>query len=130
MLLFIIFGVIFIACTIITIIFKAKGFCEDEPAFANYILGLCSSMSILLAIGGVKLSIDANKNYTYMMTEKAYIEENINSNDIFTSLDASNRYFQYQFKLERMEANKEDGWIASMYYFYDLEELELDIKEK
>ena len=29
-----------------------------------------------------------------------------------------------------MKESKNDGWIASMYYFYDLEELELNIKEK
>lgn len=129
MLLCIIFGVIFIACTIVIIILKAKGSCNDEPAFANYILSLCSSMGILSTIGGVKLSIDANKNYTYMMIEKSYIEENIDSDDIFTSLDASNRYFQYQFKLEQMKRNKENGWIASMYYFYDLDKLELNIQQ-
>lgn len=129
MLLFIIFGVIFIACTIVIIIFKAKGSCKDEPAFANYILGLCSSMSILLVIGGVKLPIDANKNYTYMMTEKAYIEENINSDDIFTSLDASNRYFQYQFKLANMKKDKKESFLTSQYLFYDIDALNLDIGE-
>ena len=129
MLLFIIFGTIFIACVVVVIIFKAKGSCKDEPAFANYILGLCLSMGILFAIGGVKLSTDANKNYNYMMKEKAYIEENIDNNDIFTSLDASNRYFQYQFKLERMKESKENDWIASMYYFYDLDKLELNIQQ-
>ena len=128
MLLFIILGVVFIACTIVTIIFKAKGFCKNEPAFANYILGFCLSVSILLAIGSIKLLTDANKNYTYMMTEKEYLETNFNSDDILTSLDVNNRYFQYQFKLEKMKASKEDGWIASMYYFYDLEELELNVQ--
>ena len=129
MLLYFIFSCLFIACAIMTIIFKIKGVCKDEPAFANYILGFSLGVSILFAIGSVNLSTDANKNYTYMMTEKEYIETNFNNDDILTSLDASNRYFQYQFKLERMKASKEDGWIASMYYFYNLEDLKLDIKE-
>ena len=130
MLLLFIFGCVFIACAVVVIIFKIKGSCKDEPALANFLLGLSLSIGLFSLVGGINLTVDANKNYTYMMTEKAYIETNFNSEDILTSLDVSNRYFQYQFKLERMKESKNDGWIASMYYFYDLEELELDVKEK
>ena len=130
MLLLFIFCCVFIACAVVVIIFKIKGSCKDEPALANFLLGLSLGIGLFSLAGGIKLNVGAKNTYNDMLIEKAYIEENINSDDIFTSLDAYDRYFQYQFKLEQMKINKEDGWIASMYYFYDVEKLELDVKEK
>ena len=129
MLLLIIFGCVFIACAVVVIIFKIKGSCKDEPALASFLLGLSLSIGLFSLVGGINLIVDAKNNYNDMLIEKTYIEENINSNDIFTSLDANNRYFQYQFKLEQMKRSKENGWIASMYYFYDLDKLELNIQQ-
>ena len=128
MLLFI-FGCVFIACAIVVIIFKIKGSCKDEPALANFLLGLGLSFGLFSLVGGIKLNVDAKNTYNDMLIEKIYIEETINSDDIFTSLDAHDKYFQYQFKLEQMKRNKENGWIASMYYFYDLDKLELNIQQ-
>ena len=128
MLLLFIFGCLFITCAIVTIILKIKGSCEDEPAFANFILGLSLGIGLTSLVGGINLTVDAKDTYNQMLTEKGYIEEHINSDDIFNSFDAHNTCFQYQFKLEQMKQNKNNGWIASMYYFYDLEKLELNIQ--
>ena len=129
MLLLIIFGCVFIACAVVVTIFKIKGSCKDEPALANFLLVLSLSFGLFSLAGGINLTVDAKNNYNDMLIEKTYIEENINSDDIFTSLDAYDRYFQYQFKLEQMKINKEDGWIASMYCLYDLDKLELNIQQ-
>lgn len=128
MLLLFIFGCLFITCAIVITILKIKGSCKDEPAFANFILGLSLGIGLTSLVGGIKLTIDAKDTYNQMLTKKVYIEENINSDDIFNSLNAHNDYFQYQFKLEEMKRSKNDGWIASMYYFYDLKKLELNIQ--
>ena len=128
MLLYIIFGVLFLICTIIMIVIKFIIKDSKEPAFANFLLALCISFTAFFGIAGFKLSSDAKDNYNQMLAEKVFIEQNINSDDIFNSLDAHDRYFQYQFKLEQMKRSKNDGWIASMYYFYDLEKLELNIQ--
>lgn len=128
MLLYIIFGVLFLICTVIMIVIKFVAKDSKEPAFANFLLALCISFTALFGIAGFKLSGDAKDNYNQMLTEKVFIEQNINSDDIFNSLSAHDRYFQYQFKLEQMKRSKNDGWIASMYYFYDLEKLELNIQ--
>ena len=129
MLLLFIFGCVFIACAVVVIIFKIKGSCKDEPALASFLLGLSLGIGLFSLAGGIKLNVGAKNTYNDMLIEKAYIEENINSDDIFTSLDANNRYFQYQFKLEQMKRSKENDWIASMYYFYDLDKLELNIQQ-
>lgn len=128
MLLLFIFGCLFSICAIVITILKIKGSCKDEPAFANFILGLSLSIGLTSLVGGINLTVDAKDTYNQMLTEKVFIEQNINSNDIFNSLDVHDRYFQYQFKLEQMKRNKNNGWIASMYYFYDLEKLELNIQ--
>ena len=128
MLLLFIFGCLFITCAIVITILKIKGSCEDEPSFANFILGLSLSIGLISLVGGINLTVDAKDTYNQMLTEKVFIEQNINSDNIFNSLDAHDRYFQYQFKLEQMKRSKNDGWIASRYYFYDLEKLDLNIQ--
>ena len=128
MLLYIIFGVLFLICTIATTIIKFVIKDNKEPAFANFLLALCIYFTAFFGIFGFKLSSDAKDTYNQMLIEKVFIEQNINSDDVFNSLDAHTTYFQYQFKLEQMKRSKNDGWIASMYYFYDLEKLELNIQ--
>ena len=128
MLLYVIFGVLFLICTIVMIVIKFVIKDSKEPAFANFLLALCISVTALFGVAGFELSGDAKDKYNQMLTEKIFIEQNINRNDIFNSLDAHNTYFQYQFILEQMKRSKNDGWIASMYYFYDLEKLELNIQ--
>ena len=128
MLLYIIFGVLFLISTIVMIVIKFGTKDSKEPAFASFLLALCISFTTLFGIAGFKLSSDAKDTYNQMLAEKVFIEQNIKSENIFNSLDAHDRYFQYQFKLEQMKRSKNDGWIASMYYSYDLEKLELNIQ--
>ena len=129
MLLLFIFCCVFIACAVVVIIFKIKGSCKDEPALANFLLGLSLGIGLFSLAGGIKLNVGAKNTYNDMLIEKAYIEENINSDDIFTSLDAYDRYFQYQFKLANMKKDKKESFLTSQYLFYDIDALNLDIGE-
>lgn len=129
MLLLVIFGILFLLCFIAVLVLRLNGYCKGELAFSNFLLGLCAIISIGSFIGTFKCKAVAESRYTNMLIEKSWIEENINSDDIFSSVDAYNRYFQYQFKLERMQESKENGLIASIYYFYDINALELNIGE-
>lgn len=127
MILAFILGSLLLICFVILVIFWCKKAVSDEKAFAMFLTTLSLSMGLSCICGGIGLCVGAKDSYNEMLTEKHFIEENYNSQDILTSLEVSNRYFQYQFKLANMKKDKKESFLTSQYLFYDIDALNLDI---
>ena len=89
-----------------------------------FVIGL--SLTILFTPTAMIVAVEAKKNYSDMLHQKEFIENNYTCSDILTKLQIHQEYYQYQFKLERMKESKELG-MFSIYYNYDIDALELMI---
>ena len=103
MILAFILGSLFLICFVVLVIFQLKKEVREEKAFAIFLTTLSLSMGLSCIAGGIRLFVIAEDSYNKMLAEKQFIEENYNSEDILTSLEVNNRYFQYQFKLDNMK---------------------------
>ena len=129
MILAFILGLLLLICFVALVIFWLKKEISEEKAFAIFLTTLSLSMGLSCIAGGIRLCVVAKDSYNEMLTEKHFIEENYNSEDILTSLEVSDRYFQYQFKLANMKKDKKESFLTSQYLFYDIDALNLDIGE-
>lgn len=129
MILAFILGSWLLICFVALVIFWLKKEIGEEKAFAIFLTALSLSMGLSCIASGIRLSVVAKDSYNEMLIEKAFIEENYNSEDILTSLEVSDKYFQYQFKLANMKKDKEESFLISQYLFYDIDALDLDIGE-
>ena len=129
MILAFILGSWLLICFVALVIFWFKKEIGEEKAFAIFLTALSLSMGLSCIASGIRLCVVAKDSYNEMLTEKSFIEENYNSEDILTSLEVSDKYFQYQFKLANMKKDKEESFLISQYLFYDIDALDLDIGE-
>lgn len=129
MILAFILGSLLLICFVALAIFCFKKEISEEKAFAIFLTTLSLSMGLSCIAGGIRLCVIAEDSYNEMLAEKQFIEENYNSEDILTSLEVNNRYFQYQFKLANMKKDKKESFLTSQYLFYDTDILDLNLRE-
>ena len=81
----------------------------------------------LLIIAGHGLRFEAKKTYSELLGQKQFIEQNYNSEDLFTQWEVHDEYFKYMFKYEQVMESYESG-IMSGYFGMDMSRLKLNIK--
>lgn len=81
----------------------------------------------LLVIAGHGFRFEAKKTYNEILEQKQFIEQNYNSEDLFTRWEVHDEYFKYMFKYEQAMENYESG-IMSGYFGMDMSKLKLNIK--
>lgn len=129
MILMFILGSWLLICFVALVIFWLKKEISEEKACAIFLTALSLSMGLSCIASGIRLCVIAEDSYNEMLVEKHFIEENYKSEDVLTSLEVSDRYFQYQFKLTNMKKDKKESFLTSQYLFYDIDALSLDIGE-
>ena len=129
MILAFILGSWLLICFVALVILWLKKEISDEKACAIFLTTLSLSAGLSCIASGIRLCVIAEDFYNEMLAEKYFIEENYKSEDILTSLEISDRYFQYQFTLANMKKDKKESFLTSQYLFYDIDALNLEIGE-
>ena len=80
----------------------------------------------LLMFFGIGLRMEALRTYDELIAEKAYIEQNYDTDDLFTQLEVHDAYFKYMFKYNQVMEHGNES-IVSQYYSLDLAALKLNI---
>ena len=80
----------------------------------------------LLVLAGHGLRFEAKKTYTELLEQKQFIEQNYNSDDLFTQWEMHCDYFKYMFKYEQAMESYESG-IMSGYFGMDMSQLKLNL---